>query len=236
MIFVNCSNWYILIGGSLKSIRVGVEMDDQDPVEDNEVFRPSSQAPRKEIRRKGVNLLRFLLPGKLRGLSAIVLAFSGIVGLSVVILFLVALIAFIVKRSGESVYPLPTVTTTPIHGEKTVTATLSPSMPQVTEVLSPTLAPVTQTPAPSVTAQPIETKWMKVTDTGSLGLRLRNGPGLSYETAGVFGEGTELQVIDGPQEADGIQWWKLKSGSGEIGWAAGDFLKPVTRAGDEIGQ
>ena len=211
-------------------------MDNQDPVENNEVSRSSNQAQRKESRRKGVNLLRFLLPGKLRGLSAIALAFLGVIGLSVVILFLVALIAFVVKRSGESVYPLPTVTVTPIYGEKTETATPTSPMPQVIEALSPTPAPVMQTPGLSVTEQPIETKWMRVTDTGSLGLRLRDGPGLSHETAGVFAEGTELQVIDGPQEADGIQWWKLRSESGEIGWAAGDFLKPVNRASDEAGQ
>ncbi len=211
-------------------------MDNQYPVENKEVLRPSSQAQRKESRRKGVNLLRFLLPGKLRGFSAIALAFLGIVGLSVVILFLVALIAFVVKRSGESVYPLPTVTTTPLSREKKETVTLASPMPQVTEVLSPTLTLVVQTPGPSVTEQPVETKWMKVTDTGSLGLRLRNGPGLSYETAGVFEEGTELQVIDGPQEADGIQWWKLKSESGEIGWAAGDFLTLVNHTSDEVDQ
>lgn len=71
---------------------------------------------------------------------------------------------------------------------------------------------------------------MKVSDTGALGLRSRSGPGLNYETTGVFDEGAELRVIGGPQEADGIVWWKLESESGVTGWAAGNFLKPIERA------
>jgi len=213
-------------------------MNNQDPVENHSVPRPSGVAHQRKERRKGVNLLKFLLPGKLRGFSAIALAFLGVAGLSVVILFLVALIAFIVKRSGETADFLPTAIATPVYGERAATATFVPPILQLTTIFSSTSVPVVQPPGPSVTEQSVETetKWMKVTDTGSLGLRLRTGPGLDYETAGVFDEGAELRVIDGPQTADDIEWWKLESESGEMGWAAGNFLKPVDRAIDEVNQ
>jgi len=147
-----------------------------------------------------------------------------------VIIFLVALIVFIVKRSSETAEFLPTATSAPLYTEQGPTVTLAPSPVQVTAAVSPTVAPANETPSAPATEQPAPDRWMKVSDTGALGLRSRSGPGLNYETTGVFDEGAELRVIDGPQEADGIVWWKLESESGVTGWAAGNFLKPIERA------
>jgi len=207
-------------------------MDKHDPVEnDDRNWRPQP-TPQRQRRRKGVNVLRFLLPGRLRGISGIVLAFLGVAGLSAVIILLVALIAYVVKRSGETVDFLPTATSAPLYREA-ATATAPPTLLRVTAVFSPTVSPVAETPGPPPTEQLAPTKWMKVTDTGALGLRRRSGPGLNYETTGVFDDGAELRVIGGPQEADGIVWWQLESESGVTGWAAGNYLKPIERAGGD---
>ncbi len=41
-------------------------------------------------------------------------------------------------------------------------------------------------------------------------------------------DGTEVQVVDGPQTgADNIPWYKVSSGD-KTGWIRSDFLKPVT--------
>lgn len=202
-------------------------MNDHSPVENDEdrgQLRPMSHNQR---RRKGVNVLRFLLPGRLRGVSGILFALLGVAGLAAVIILLVALIVFLVKRSSETADFLPTATSTPFYAEQGPTATLAPSPVQITAVVSPTMVLANETPSPPATEQRTPDRWMKVSDTGALGLRSRSGPGLNYETTGVFDEGAELRVIDGPQEADGIVWWKLESESGVTGWAAGNFLKPI---------
>jgi hypothetical protein len=217
-------------------MEVSGEMNNEDPGEVHGERWPSETTRQGQGRRRGVNLLRFLLPGKLRGFSAIVLGFLSVVGLTVVILFLVALIAFVVKRGGETVDFAPAGTVTPAHGEEGTRATFVAPAIQVTTTVSATPVPEVQTPGPSVTEQLPQGKWMKVSATGSYGLRLRSGPGLSYDTAGVFDEGAELQVIDGPQRADDIDWWRLKGENGETGWAAGDYLVPVDRLSDQAGQ
>jgi hypothetical protein len=40
-------------------------------------------------------------------------------------------------------------------------------------------------------------------------------------------DGTQLQVLEGPEAADGYEWWKLRTDDGLEGWAAGDWLVPV---------
>ena len=51
-------------------------------------------------------------------------------------------------------------------------------------------------------------------------VNLRSGPGLGAESIGQLTDGTVATVLEGPEEADAITWWKLDDGQGNTGWAA----------------
>ena len=110
--------------------------------------------------------------------------------------------------------PTPTPTATPI--------------PTITPL--PTLTP-TNTPEPTATATPVPVIMpggqVVVKGTEGQQLRLRSGPALNHDTLRIVEEGAVLQVLEGPQAADGFQWWQVKTSDGVIGWVAGDWLVPV---------
>jgi hypothetical protein len=116
------------------------------------------------------------------------------------------------------------------------TATLPPeadslrNRPQVTFGLSgPTLPPVEISPTPqriTVGGQ------ILVIDVGANQLNVRNTAGV-IGTAIVFlaDEGSIFNVVDGPQQADGLTWWKIQdpNNTANTGWAASNYLQPTTR-------
>lgn len=51
-------------------------------------------------------------------------------------------------------------------------------------------------------------------------LRLRNGPGLSFDIVLLLPDATLLRVIGGPQAADNLRWWEVRTPDGNVGWAA----------------
>ncbi len=63
-----------------------------------------------------------------------------------------------------------------------------------------------------------------VTGTQGSGLNLRAEPGTGGQVIVNASEGTILTVVEGPQEADGYIWWKLRTDAGQEGWGAADWL------------
>ena len=81
---------------------------------------------------------------------------------------------------------------------------------------TPVPPPLTNTPSPSP---------KEVYVTSPDGLRVRAGPGLGFDiitTAPMYTQGT---VVEGPIEADGFVWWKVKTEDTAEGWCAGDWLE-----------
>ena len=72
--------------------------------------------------------------------------------------------------------------------------------------------------------------WVQVGGTGS-GLVVRSAPAKSGKRLTVMPDGTKAHVIDGPQTADGITWWKVDQFNSKdpsaSGWCAGQFLAPI---------
>jgi hypothetical protein len=60
-----------------------------------------------------------------------------------------------------------------------------------------------------------------VTGTGS-SLNVREGPSLSQLAVDALADGSVIQLAEGPQVADGIEWWRV---DGRDGWVAGDYLR-----------
>lgn len=138
--------------------------------------------------------------------------------------------------SPETPTPSPTATVP----ANTATFTRTPPAPTATATQTPlptstptsTLTPTeTGTPLPTETPTPELTITVggrvKVGDTGGANLRLRAGPGSDFITFKIIEDGAILEVLGGPEKADGHVWWRLKDSAGVIGWAAADWLIPI---------
>jgi len=178
--------------------------------------RPWEDPDRKakpQARRRGVTLPPWALLALLVG---------------IVILLCVGLVLIVrAIRQGDdegTVTPSPTAT-----AEVSATATVSLLAP--TSDISPTATVVLPVSTPPVTAVPTEIKsgvLVLVTGTGGAGLRLRASGTTSANVVTVAREGTVLTVIEGPEEADGYAWWKLRTPDGEEGWGAANYLELKT--------
>jgi len=103
-------------------------------------------------------------------------------------------------------------------------------------IAAPTAIPVLPTPTSSINATPqtsdniiLVGTSVIVSGTGGDGLRLRFSPGLESKIRLLAPDGTQLQVMDGPQQMDNYTWWYLEN-PGDLnqrGWAVADFLSPV---------
>jgi hypothetical protein len=97
----------------------------------------------------------------------------------------------------------------------------------------PTLAPVVFTPTP--TSAPRITVGSTVVVIGDRGINVRLGPGTDQGVVDVADPGDQFIVLDGPQPANGLNWWQIRSLDGSIiGWAAEndgttDLLQAVSR-------
>jgi len=80
----------------------------------------------------------------------------------------------------------------------------------------------TATPIPTITPTPLPVLAVGgtayVQTTGGDVLNVRNSPSRQGERIAGFSNGTQVSVIDGPQEADGLVWWKVRSEDGIEGW------------------
>ncbi|MBK9945330.1 MAG: SH3 domain-containing protein [Kouleothrix sp.] len=64
-----------------------------------------------------------------------------------------------------------------------------------------------------------------VTRAGGLPLRLRSAPSLSGDILDRLEPGTQMTLLDGPQQADGHAWWHIRTSGGGEGWVAGEDLR-----------
>ncbi|MDZ4720790.1 MAG: SH3 domain-containing protein [Roseiflexaceae bacterium] len=63
-----------------------------------------------------------------------------------------------------------------------------------------------------------------VREEGGKGLRRRSAPGLSSDVLDALAPGTQLALLEGPSDADGHHWWKVRVADGREGWVAGEEL------------
>jgi len=64
-----------------------------------------------------------------------------------------------------------------------------------------------------------------VTRAGGLPLRLRSGAGLGHDVLDRLPPGTQMTLLDGPQQADNYAWWHIRTADGREGWVAGQDLR-----------
>lgn len=108
------------------------------------------------------------------------------------------------------------------------TATVSLTVPtaiiieMTPTVVLPTVSPTE--PPPPAPAEVGPGAVVVVRGTGGTGLNLRAQPTTQSRRVATLKEGTELTVLDGPEEAGGYVWWQLQTADGTEGWGADRWL------------
>lgn len=88
---------------------------------------------------------------------------------------------------------------------------------------SPVLIVNTPTPAPAI-LQPGGTAIVNTTNNDAL--NLRTAAGVEFQIRARLARGTEIDLLEGPVEADGFNWWKVREPGGVEGWVV-DFVDGV---------
>jgi hypothetical protein len=142
----------------------------------------------------------------------------------IVILLCVSLVMIIraIRGGGDRETPTPGPTYT-----AGATSTLTPIPATPTETVTPTATvelPIggTEEPSPPTEIGPGVT--VVVQGTLGTGLNLREEPRRQGRLVGNAKEGTELIVVEGPQDGDGYTWWKVRTPDGKEGWGAANWL------------
>jgi hypothetical protein len=91
---------------------------------------------------------------------------------------------------------------------------------------------LSQPPAPEATqpspAQASLGDVVRVSNTGGLGVRLRAGPGVLYETLKIVPEGSRLEIAGEARQADDYVWRLVRDPSdGTQGWMVVDYLQVI---------
>ena len=101
----------------------------------------------------------------------------------------------------------------------------TPASSAPTATLPPTVGP----PSPTPTPEGLYIGGVAVVNGTGSALRLRSDPGLQTTTLKTVIDGKRLTILEGPREADGLIWWRLRDPSdGAEGWAAQEYLAPAT--------
>ncbi len=146
-------------------------------------------------------------------------------GAVVIAVLLCVALVLIVKafRAGRDATPTAEITAAP----GVVPTSTAISVIVATDVVTPTRTielPGLVTPSPVVFTEIAPGAQVVVNGTLGQGLNLRASYSTSARLVGSAKDGNVLTVLEGPQEADGYTWWKVKTAEGKEGWAAGKFL------------
>ena len=142
----------------------------------------------------------------------------------VIILLCVGLVMIVqaIRRGGEEETPVPTFTSTAMLAATDTavpagsTATITPTATMDLPISTPESTPSGEIIEPGVT--------VVVEGTQGAGLRLRASATTEGRLVTAVREGTALTVVDGPEEADGYVWWKVRAPDGKEGWGAANWL------------
>lgn len=110
--------------------------------------------------------------------------------------------------------------------------TSAPTLPTARPTPLPTAVPVVIAPEPAPEPVIAVGGRARVADLSGAPLRAREAPGLDARIVARIPEGSEVDVLAGPVEAEGYTWWQISSPAG-MGWSAERspdgvvFLEPV---------
>lgn len=121
----------------------------------------------------------------------------------------------------------PSATAADLEEDLTPTATVTPL--QIATEASTELPPAVTSAAPTNTPSPTETATVTLTPVPSaivnseVGLYLRPEPGSTVELE-LLGNGAVLELMEGRETVDDVEWQQVRSSSGNEGWVAVEFI------------
>ncbi len=119
------------------------------------------------------------------------------------------------QASGEPTLPALDMTATPTREV----------LPLKTRTPTPAEVAVTPTPAAGEDAAELAVgDNVTVAGTGGAGLNMRAGAGTGHAKVKTLREGAKVEIIGGPEDADGYIWWQVRDAGGATGWVVEDFL------------
>ncbi len=132
-------------------------------------------------------------------------------------------------RAVQSI-PTPVLVTAIVMQNTPVAPSSSPSAVQVVSSTPPPQTVVVTEPVATLSIQP-EPGTISVgqvaqvrADVGALNVRDRPGTNQTIPIIFVLQPGTRVDVVEGPVQADGLTWWKVRAVN-QDGWCAGEFLE-----------
>ena len=142
----------------------------------------------------------------------------------IAIVFILCLSLVLIVRAirNKSSRATPTAITTTVQTVSPATRTPTVSLegtPTPTVVL-----PIEGTVEPTPITEIGPGATVMVIGTGGAGLNLRQQPSTYAKIEASAKEGAELVVIEGPTEADGYAWWKVRTADGKEGWGVSKWL------------
>lgn len=143
----------------------------------------------------------------------------------IIIILCVALILIVKAIRNKDGEGTPTVQPTATVSVA-ATSTLALFVPTEPPAATPTdtVALPIDTPTAAVYTEIAPGATVVVQNTGSGGLNLRQEPSTAAQRLGNVKDGAELVVVEGPEEASGYTWWKVRAADGTEGWAAANWL------------
>ncbi len=135
----------------------------------------------------------------------------------IVILLLVLRACGVIGATGSDNATPTSRAATVVSGQ----AATTPGAELATTPAPPTATPMPPTPTPATIRVGAR---VEVAGTGEDGMSFRTGPGTKYIRISVLKDGDVLRVVGGPEDADGVTWWRLEAEDGAVGWAVENFL------------
>lgn len=155
------------------------------------------------------------------------------IGLGAIVTILAIAVAVLWARLLLDI-PSDEIEATPTVILQTAVPTSPPPIPTVGEMVptaageeaEATIQPIaTQEPTPIPPGVLAIGVSATVVDT-EVGLNLRADPVVAADNIlALVPDGTVLEVIDGPEEAEGYVWWRLRTADGTEGWGVEEFLQ-----------
>jgi hypothetical protein len=142
----------------------------------------------------------------------------------VLILLCVGLVMMVksIRNGGDKQTPTPASTAT---AKAVATATWTPTAVITQTPTATVVLPISGTPEPTTFTEIAPGATVVVQGTLGAGLNLREQPSTYSKVVTNVKDGVALTVVEGPRDADGYVWWKLRTADDKEGWAAANWLE-----------
>ena len=148
------------------------------------------------------------------------------IGATLFVLALSLILIYVAVRPNseeEALDPVPTLAANPTSGPAQGLATFTPGPTSTPPPLDePTPGPADEGGPPGLAVDGPA----RISGTGGAGVNLRTSAGTAAAIVQILPDETALTLLEGPTEADGFSWWRVRLEDGTEGWVVQDFLAP----------